>query len=293
MPSTPTSYVDETAANGTTYYYKVSASNANGEGAKSNEASATPIAAVAPTALPAPVDTFNRAEREPALGRRSLDERRHPRRDRPQRELEPARLLGRRRPARPGVTTRSTGPTSRCGRSITTLPGDGNSLRLNVRLQQPGSGPSTATDTREPDSADTDEIWLERIGQRTRVTTALTIPQELAAGDTLLLRAKGSIDRGLAQRRRRPGRDSASSQDATYGAAGYVGVGLRGTTGRLDDFGARRLGASSPPGAPTGLGAVAGDGQVALSWTAPSFDGGSPISGYTVYRGTSPNPTRR
>ncbi|MDE0290080.1 MAG: fibronectin type III domain-containing protein [bacterium] len=34
------------------------------------------------------------------------------------------------------------------------------------------------------------------------------------------------------------------------------------------------------PGAPTGLGATVGDGQVALSWNAPSSDGGSPIVGY-------------
>ena len=46
-----------------------------------------------------------------------------------------------------------------------------------------------------------------------------------------------------------------------------------------------------PPGAPTALNAIAGDGQVALSWTAPSFDGGSSISSYVVYRGTAPNPT--
>ena len=43
-----------------------------------------------------------------------------------------------------------------------------------------------------------------------------------------------------------------------------------------------------PPGAPTGLNAIAGDGQIALSWTAPSFDGGSSITGYKVYRSTSP-----
>ena len=48
-----------------------------------------------------------------------------------------------------------------------------------------------------------------------------------------------------------------------------------------------------PPGAPTALNAIAGDGQVALSWTAPSFDGGSSISSYVVYRGTSSEPGGR
>ena len=44
------------------------------------------------------------------------------------------------------------------------------------------------------------------------------------------------------------------------------------------------------PAPPPASSAFAGDGQVALSWTAPSFDGGSPITGYKVYRGTSPEP---
>jgi len=41
------------------------------------------------------------------------------------------------------------------------------------------------------------------------------------------------------------------------------------------------------PGTPTGLTATAGNGQVALSWTAPSSDGGSAITGYDIYEGTS------
>ena len=41
------------------------------------------------------------------------------------------------------------------------------------------------------------------------------------------------------------------------------------------------------PGAPTGLSAGAGNGQVTLNWTAPSSDGGEQINAYHVYRGTS------
>jgi choice-of-anchor B domain-containing protein len=46
-----TSYTDTGLANGTTYYYIVTATNAEGEGAASNEASATPAASTTPTTV--------------------------------------------------------------------------------------------------------------------------------------------------------------------------------------------------------------------------------------------------
>jgi fibronectin type 3 domain-containing protein len=46
---------------------------------------------------------------------------------------------------------------------------------------------------------------------------------------------------------------------------------------------------ATAPSAPSGLVASAGNGQVVLSWTVPNSDGGTPITGYNVYRGTSPN----
>jgi Fibronectin type III domain len=50
--------------------------------------------------------------------------------------------------------------------------------------------------------------------------------------------------------------------------------------------------AATPPGPPTGLTAVAaGTTQVALSWTAPVATGGSPLTLYRIYEGTSSPPT--
>ena len=77
--------------------------------------------------------------------------------------------------------------------------------------------------------------------------------------------------------------------DSTYGAGGYTGIGLRGTTGRLEDFGARTMGTppATAPSAPQNLQAAPGNAQVALSWSAPSSTGGAPLTTYTVYRSTT------
>src|SRR5207247_1194040 len=44
---------------------------------------------------------------------------------------------------------------------------------------------------------------------------------------------------------------------------------------------------STRPSAPQNLQATAGNGKVSLSWSAPSSNGGSAITGYKVYRSTS------
>ena len=50
----------------------------------------------------------------------------------------------------------------------------------------------------------------------------------------------------------------------------------------LRDIGWSLTGGATAPGPPTGVTATPGDAQALINWTAPSSDGGSPVTGYTV-----------
>ncbi len=88
-----------------------------------------------------------------------------------------------------------------------------------------------------------------------------------------------------------PAGTSVTVKNLANGSTYYFKVTAVNTAGEGPASGAVSAAPASPvtnPGAPTGLTATAGNGRVALSWSAPAADGGAAISGYLIYRGTSP-----
>ena len=262
------------------------------KGQLSNEASATPTDLVPPLDAAADRRRLQPREREPAVGRRALDERHHARpasrrASSSPRTRSPAR---RRRPAPRGASQRQYGPDVEVWTTISTLPGAGNAVRL---LRPPAA--AGHADLRRLHAAHEParghRPGLPRAHRQRAIVSRLTVNQELAAGDVAPPACEGLDPRGLAQRQARPGRGSASSWTRRTPLSGFAGVGLRG-----HDRAPRRLRGAEPrrraqPARAHRVSAPSAErSSVSLSWTAPAFDGGSPITDYRVYRGTSAGP---
>src|SRR5207253_2086905 len=184
-------YTDSAVTNGVTYYYQVSAVNSPGEGAKSNEASATPNAPPPPPTPPS----------------------------------APTNLVATGGNAQVGLTWQAPGS-------------NGGSPITNYKIYR-GGAPST-------------ETLLTTVGAvtsytDTTVTNGVTYYYQLSAVNNV---------------GERPKSNEASAPPPAP---------------------------ATPPGAPQGLVATAGDATVTLTWSAPSSNGGSPITNYRIYRGTSSN----
>ena len=281
-----TTYADSGLQNGLTYYYKVSALNANGESPLSGQSSATPSGLVPPVEPLPTLDAFNRTENPLSDAGRWTN------------GINGSVETGLNTTSNTLACSKTTtctawrnaaqyGPDVEVWGRLSTLPGVNNQLRLLARIQQPGTSTYDGYMLRPNQLAGTDQVLIERVDNGA-IVNLLTVNQELAAGDVFLLRVKGSTveawrNDGSAWSR------LGTTTDSTYAGVGFVGVGMRGTTGRADDFGARTIGGApaTAPSAPQSLSATAGNAQVSLSWSAPSSNGGSALTTYTLYRSTT------
>ena len=78
-----------------------------------------------------------------------------------------------------------------------------------------------------------------------------------------------------------------AAASASTSASASAGASATGPASASPSGGATAT-ATGSPGAPTGLTATPGNGEVGLSWTAPASAGGAAPASYHVYEGTSP-----
>ena len=176
------------------------------------------------------------AQREPP-GQRLVERDRRLRRDGPAREFEHDRVHED-DDVHGLADNPAFGPDTEVWARVTTLPGNGNQFRLYARLQKP-AWPRTAATC----SGRTSSPGPTRCCSSGSTTGAIGHQAHDLAGARRRRHAPSSRQ---GRRRSRRGSSGASTwtllgsvADSTYGAAGCVGVGIRGKTGRLDDFGAR------------------------------------------------------
>jgi hypothetical protein len=157
-------------------------------------------------------------------------------------------------------TAASYGPDVDVYMTLPVLAGTGNAFRVKARIKDV---PGTATQdgyqirTNEQVGGANDQVFIEVMTNGTPTTLGATITQELTAGDKLGLRCEGSsisayLFTGGAWTL------LGTRTDTTYPLAGFVGFGIRNSTGRVDDFFAGAIPGDTPGG---------GDADAAWWWS--------------------------
>ncbi len=275
-----TGWTDGSVVNGTTYYYKVSAVNSVGEGASSNERSATPAAAATVPGAPSLVSA--------SAGSGSV-------------------TLAWSAPGSDGGAAVSgyrvyRGTSSGAETLLTTLgtvTGWTDSLVVNgvtyyykvSAVNSVGEGALSNERSATPVAAATvpgaPSLGSASAGNGTvalgwsapgsdggAAVTGYNVYRGTASGAETLLTTVGNVTGWT---------DSSVVNGATY----YYKVSALNSVGEGAPSNERSATPVTVPGAPSLGSASAGSGSVALSWTAPSSNGGSAVTGYRVYRGTS------
>ena len=293
-----TTYTDPTAANGTTYWYRLKAVNSVGEGLASNGFSATP----------GRVLVSDRFERTVVSGFGTAD-------------VGGAWNVS--STARTKVTggqgvvygwsagnqdvRASTSPTASDMEVValvhlnsTNPTGSNYQVRVGARAQTDARNGYVARITHTPAGAvnwalvrvanagGADTLTLARGRSRLRCGRVGLVPRLVVSGTSI--KARWWRD-GASE----PSTWTATATD-TYWASGTAAVGVYVSAGitspfpetRFDNVHAVSLGSTTPPvltapGAPSLTSASGADGSVSLQWSAPSSNGGAAITNYNVY----------
>ncbi len=222
-----TSFLDSGRTNGQIYYYKVTALNAIGEsvGLERGECDAERPGATDR----APLDPrhLQPSQREPTVfasrwgngilgsAERSL-------------KVVSNQCASDRNTTATAWWKTQLGPDSEAYATISTLPGNGDAVRLYVRLQTPGSAAVDGYMLLFTQASGTDQLTLYRVTNGA-LTQLAVVNQEIAAGNQLLLRAKGTALEAWVRAGTTWTRASRVT-DSTYTGAGYTGIGIRGKT---------------------------------------------------------------
>jgi hypothetical protein len=187
------------------------------------------------------------------------------------------------------------GPGVEVFTTVTTASGvAANQFKLLARISNPGTANASGYELHVEKSAGTD-IW--RIRRRDNVTSTqlgADMNQEIVSGDSIGLACIGNQISAYYKPAAGSWTLVGTRTDSTYGGSGVIGVKtFQASPGawQQDNFGGGTSPPPPPPGTvptvPLSLAATAGDSQVILTWSAPTSDGGSPITAYRIYRSLS------
>jgi len=280
---TTTSFTDNGLVNGTKYYYKVAAVNANGTSPLSNEASATPQATVpsAPTGLVASAGNRNvmLSWTAPSSDGGS--------------PITGYTIYRSTSPGREGTRVYATATSSTYTDTAVT---NGTTYYYRVaavnavgRSQQSAEASATPQPTVTAPSA---PQGLAATGSNQAVQLSWSAPASnggAAVTSYNVYRSTTAGGEGSTPVATGVTTTNFSDSPLNNGTTYYYTVAAVNVAGTGPQSGeANATPQATAPFAPTGLAASAGDRNVTLSWTAPSSDGGSPITGYNIYRSTTP-----
>ncbi len=273
-------YVDSTAVNGQTYYYKVSAVNAVGESSGSNERSATPAAPkTAPSAPSLSSSTAGNAQVKISWSAPTSDGGS---------AITSYKIY--RGTAENGETLLKdvgnvltyTDTALANGQvyyyKVSAVNSIGESARSNEMSATPLSVPGAPTLTKATAGNGLVSLaWSAPSSNGGSAVTIYAVYRGTAAGQETYLEGVGS-------------NLTYEDRTVTNGVTYYykvTAVNGVGESARSNEMSALPQAPVTAPGPPGDIQAKASDGRVVLSWTAPTDNGGSAVTGYRVYRGTS------